>query len=110
MSTLDLLGPCFTLLTANPSWSSAAHATTRRTGCALTPIEILPDGARPPPSRATEYGGPYASATWATEYGAGAAGAVLVRPDGHVAWRTATASDDPEHTLTTALTTILAKP
>ncbi|MET8006947.1 FAD-dependent oxidoreductase [Nonomuraea glycinis] len=124
VSTLDLLGPCFTLLTANPSWSSAAHATTRRTGCALTPIEILPDGGAPAAtsratqedgahaatSRVTEYGGPYASATWATEYGAGAAGAVLVRPDGHVAWRTATASDDPEHTLTTALTTILAKP
>jgi hypothetical protein len=98
VSTLDLLGPRFTLLTASPAWARASPRAARRTGCDLTAVEIRPDG------------GAYASATWAAEYGAGAAGAVLVRPDGHVAWRTTTASDDPERTLTSALTTILAKP
>lgn len=35
-------------------------------------------------------------------------GAVLVRPDGHVAWRTAVAPDDPAATLATVLGKILA--
>ncbi|MGN9788342.1 FAD-dependent monooxygenase [Nonomuraea sp. ZG12] len=96
VSTLDLLGPRFTLMTASPAWARAALPAAHRTGCDLTAVEILPDR------------GTYTSATWAVEYGVGAAGAVLVRPDGHVAWRTPLPSTAPEHDLTTALTTILA--
>lgn len=37
-------------------------------------------------------------------------GAVLVRPDGHVAWRTASCPDDPETELGSALRSVLALP
>jgi hypothetical protein len=37
---------------------------------------------------------------WARLYGVGAAGAVLIRPDGHVAWRAVGAAADPARTLT----------
>jgi 2-polyprenyl-6-methoxyphenol hydroxylase-like FAD-dependent oxidoreductase len=40
-------------------------------------------------------------------YGVADDGAVLVRPDGHVAWRSATASENPEHELATVLAAVL---
>jgi len=40
--------------------------------------------------------------------GMGRRGAVLVRPDGHVAWRVAWCPPDPEVELASALTTLLA--
>jgi putative polyketide hydroxylase len=42
-------------------------------------------------------------------YGTGAEGAVLVRPDGFVAWRAAGAGDDPERVLGDVLGRILAR-
>ncbi|TKK84018.1 2-polyprenyl-6-methoxyphenol hydroxylase [Herbidospora galbida] len=61
VSTLDLLGPAFTLLTAAGSgWAPAP-------GVKVVEID---------------------SAEWAEAYGVGPEGAVLVRPDGHVGWRT----------------------
>nr|WP_062330437.1 FAD-dependent monooxygenase [Herbidospora sakaeratensis] len=61
VSALDLLGPEFTLLTAAGSgWANAP-------GVKVVEID---------------------SAEWAEAYGVGAEGAVLVRPDGHVGWRT----------------------
>jgi putative polyketide hydroxylase len=40
----------------------------------------------------------------------GADGAVLIRPDGYVAWRSPSMTADPMATLRTALAAILAKP
>ena len=37
-------------------------------------------------------------------------GAVLVRPDGYVGWRSASAAADPDGTLTSALSAILIRP
>jgi hypothetical protein len=44
-----------------------------------------------------------------TVYGTGAAGAVLVRPDGHIAWRASGSSDDPEDELSGALGAALGR-
>ncbi|WP_277209523.1 FAD-dependent monooxygenase [Isoptericola croceus] len=66
VSALDLLGPGFTLLTpAGSGW--AEQELTARVPVAA--VEV-------------------ASTAWAEAYGVGTRGAVLVRPDGHVAWRT----------------------
>lgn len=40
-------------------------------------------------------------------FGIGAYGAVLIRPDGHIAWRTAEQSDDPAEDLTQALDQVI---
>ncbi|WP_246238467.1 FAD-dependent monooxygenase [Acrocarpospora corrugata] len=83
VSTLDLLGPSFTLLTAPGSgWARPAAAA----GVQVAEID---------------------SAEWAEQYGVGATGAVLVRPDGHVGWRTQSA-DFAE--LAKALSVILVRP
>jgi putative polyketide hydroxylase len=42
-----------------------------------------------------------------TSYGTGAAGAVLVRPDGFIAWRASASHADPESELAHALGTAL---
>ncbi|WP_341477215.1 hypothetical protein [Frankia canadensis] len=42
---------------------------------------------------------------WPSLYGVAPDGAVLVRPDGHVAWRSRTSSTDPVTDLQTALIT-----
>ena len=44
---------------------------------------------------------------WITAYGIEPDGAVLVRPDGHVAWRSRSGAARPGHALESALRTIL---
>jgi putative polyketide hydroxylase len=46
---------------------------------------------------------------WAQAHGADSDGAVLVRPDGFVAWRARTSGTDPEGTLTDVLDTVLSR-
>lgn len=77
-STLDLVGPGFTLLTRtdSPDWRQEADAVRAVTGIPVA-ARALDDGAR----REAVPG------QWAGLRGtAEADGAVLVRPDGHVAW------------------------
>ncbi|MEU9835651.1 FAD-dependent monooxygenase [Streptosporangium sp. NPDC048047] len=93
ISTLDLLGPRFTLLTpAGSGWLRAAD------GLPVRAVEIA------------ETGGAAAltSPTWAKEYGLGPCGAVLVRPDGHVAWRVRDDAPSPG-ALEAVLATVLAR-
>ena len=47
---------------------------------------------------------------WNTIYGLDENGAVLIRPDGHVAWRSKSASPVPLQALSAAFTQILGKP
>jgi putative polyketide hydroxylase len=47
---------------------------------------------------------------WGELYGASADGAVLVRPDGYVAWRTSAAPADRRSALVNALATLLSRP
>ncbi|WP_195911439.1 FAD-dependent monooxygenase [Streptomyces kaniharaensis] len=75
-STLDLLGNGFTLLTpASTTWQRQT-ATAEAAG--------LPVALRP---LAAGVSSAAHSAQWARLFGDPAAGAVLVRPDGHIAWR-----------------------
>ncbi|HLZ36546.1 MAG TPA: hypothetical protein VKP64_02050, partial [Mycobacteriales bacterium] len=46
----------------------------------------------------------------ADRYGIGAAGAVLVRPDGHAAWRHADRASDPRSVVAAAVATALGRP
>jgi 2-polyprenyl-6-methoxyphenol hydroxylase-like FAD-dependent oxidoreductase len=79
LSTLDLFGSAFTLL-AGPggdAWCTAAAEVEREIGVAVDRYRIGEPGLR-------DLGG------FTEAYGLGEDGAVLVRPDGHVAWRSAT--------------------
>ncbi|SNT28507.1 tetracenomycin A2 monooxygenase-dioxygenase [Asanoa hainanensis] len=89
-STLDLFGREHTLLTAPPGdgWRTAAAAAGPRLGIPLSSHVI-------------------ADPSWPTAYGTGPTGAVLVRPDGHVAWRHPGTGAGSE--LLAALTTAIAR-
>ncbi len=87
-STVDVVGDGFALLTASggQAWIEAAHKL---------------NGALPLKKLAIE------DDSFATAYELEKSGAVLVRPDGHVGWRSRTATHDPSRTLADALATIL---
>ena len=79
LSTLDLFGSAFTLL-AGPgggAWCTVAAEVERELGIPIDRYRIGGPGLR-------DLGG------FTEAYGPGEDGAVLVRPDGHVAWRSAT--------------------
>lgn len=97
VSTLDLLGPGFTLFTGDDgaAWCAAAASaskalavpiTVRRIG---TPLDV--DGA------------------WAAATGLAPEGVLLVRPDGFVAWRAETPPRSPETDLRRTLGQILGR-
>jgi putative polyketide hydroxylase len=78
LSTIDLFGNGFVLLTGSrgKAWSGAAHALA---GEAAPAIKTLTIDDKP----------------WHQAYGVEPTGAVLVRPDGHVGWRSRAAADNP---------------
>ena len=90
-STLDLYGETFVLLTGHngSAWAAAADATGVEIRSYTLGTDInVEDGEQ--------------------AHGIGADGAVLVRPDGFVAWRSETGADDPATVLGDVLRTILA--
>ncbi|MFF8844566.1 FAD-dependent monooxygenase [Streptomyces sp. NPDC015127] len=102
ISTLDLFSRSFTLLAgaeADP-WAVAARAVAGELGLDAEVFRIAPDGELQDP------GG-----TWETTYGVRPSGAVLVRPDGFVAWRSegGATTAGPEAELRAALCTMLAR-
>lgn len=102
-STLDLYGRGFVLLTGErgDAWRPAAHDAAARRGVRLTVHRI---GA-PRTGRATDLCD--VEGRWPGTYGVAATGAVLVRPDGYIAWRAPTGVDDPDRVLDDALSQIL---
>ena len=77
VSTLDLVPPGrYLLLTSSPSWAAAGH----RAAAGPVPLSVVHVG-----HDVTDPEG-----TWAAVSGTGADGAVLIRPDQHVAWRCVT--------------------
>lgn len=84
VSTLDLLGPGFTVLTADERWCDAAKSL-------------------PIPARLVR-GGEWASVTRLAPEGA-----LLVRPDDFVGWRAKELPEDPEIALREALSAILCR-
>jgi putative polyketide hydroxylase len=100
MSTLDLLGHDFTLLTAEDGapWAQAATAASAGLGVPIVVHQIGRGGD------AVDRDGAWAQAT-----GLASGGALLVRPDDFVGWRADQLPADPEHDLRHALSAILAR-
>jgi hypothetical protein len=90
LSTIDVVGNGFALLTAGGGrpWVEAANDLARDYALPLKALSI-DDSA------------------FASTYDLDASGAVLVRPDGHVGWRSRSITRDPSHTLRDAVSIIL---
>jgi len=98
LSSLDLYGRRFVLVADGDGegWARAAGPVARRLGLELDAHRL---GA----------GLADVDGRWRRAHGVGAGGAVLVRPDGFVAWRSHTALADPESALESALTRLLCR-
>jgi putative polyketide hydroxylase len=100
LSTLDLFGTSFVLLAGRTgtAWCQAAAnvAHARR-----LPVHAFTVGAQ---GGLVDPGG-----SWATTYGVEQDGAVLVRPDGHVAWRARSCVTNPAETLLGVLASMLGE-
>jgi 2-polyprenyl-6-methoxyphenol hydroxylase-like FAD-dependent oxidoreductase len=100
-STLDLFGPCFTVL-AGPQgerWRADARETAQRLGVCVDAHVIDAPG-----------GWGDTDVAFGRTFGIDDTGAVLVRPDGHVAFRQPRVTADSDLQLDTALRRILARP
>ena len=93
LSTLDLLGRDFVLLTA-PRGAPWREAAARLPAPRIASI-VIGDDLREQ------------DASWLAAYGLEEDGAVLVRPDGHVAWRSRSGVADPLAALSAAASSIL---
>ena len=93
LSTIDLVGDGFLLLTtkAGQSWREAAQRLGLRTFS-------IGDGELADPE-----------GQWTTSYGLDETGAVLVRPDGYVGWRSPAMTADPAASLGAAMTSIMGR-
>jgi hypothetical protein len=98
VSTLDLFGGGFTLLAApnGEAWSAAARDAAKDLGLALDAFTFGQE-LRDPEDR------------FASTYGLAAGGAVLIRPDGFVAWRSGPSNGNPRETLKHTLTRLLCR-
>jgi putative polyketide hydroxylase len=97
LSTLDLFTGVFTVLAgpAGVGWVAAAKAAAASLGLELNVHRV-----------GFEFDDP--DDRWAAAYGVTASGAVLVRPDGFVAWRAGELPRHPEQDLRSALARVLA--
>jgi hypothetical protein len=93
LSTIDLVGDGFVLLTtkAGQPWREAAQRLGLRT------FGIGDGEVADPEGR------------WTTTYGLDATGAVLVRPDGYVGWRSPAMTADPAASLGAVMTSIMGR-
>ena len=97
-STIDLFGDGFTLLAGakGGAWVDGARRVADGLKVRLDAFAVGGPGMADPEN------------AWPKAYGVEASGAVLVRPDGHVAWRSASMVPEPAATLQRALSGILA--
>ena len=94
VSTIDRVGRRFALLGSGAGWAEAGRA-------AHLPLDVTTVGD------GQEFRDP--GGQWHAAYGIASGGAVLVRPDGHVAWRCAAAVSDPAAALRAALDAVLGQ-
>jgi putative polyketide hydroxylase len=99
ISSLDLIGRDFVLLTG-PEGAPWARAGTTLAYSYGVPLSIYRVGADLLD----------VNRKWSERYGVTAAGAVLLRPDGYIAWRARTAASSPLTTLREALERIMFLP
>ncbi len=100
ISTLDLFDTSFVLL-AGPEcteWRRAAEEVARDIGMPLQAYTVGPGGDLADPA-----------SVWAQTYGVESDGAVLVRPDGYVAWRNRRGARDGKARLAELLRRVLAR-
>jgi putative polyketide hydroxylase len=90
ISTLDLLGPGFTVLTGDERWRAAVTSASAALGISITMHCVVDD-------------------EWAAATGLAPEGALLVRPDDFVGWRADQLPSDPESELHQALSAILSR-
>ncbi len=97
-STLDLFGPGFTVLAGDSGspWVDAAGAAGERLRIPMKGSSI---------GSGCEFQDEHGD--WMRQYGVNPDGGVLVRPDGHVAWRSPNSAPDAVNVLATALGQIL---
>ena len=95
ISTIDLFGRGFVLLAASAgsAWRSAAG----RQGLPRIDVHVIGEDVIDPEQ------------VWMNAYGVREGGAVLVRPDGYVAWRVASLPDDPARALARAFGQLLGR-
>jgi putative polyketide hydroxylase len=100
MSSLDLFDTTFVLLAgpANRGWCRAAQALAGDLGVPLRAHVVGEGGDLDDPARA-----------WAQAYDVEPDGAVLVRPDGYVAWRNRSGSRGAEESFNVGLRRVLAR-
>ncbi|MGW2050986.1 FAD-dependent monooxygenase [Streptomyces sp. NPDC001858] len=99
LSTLDLPGSRFAVLTGpvGDGWYEAAEALAASRSDGLTVYRMGGGGLDVPEGR------------WLALAGTGPEGALLVRPDGFVAWRATTAAEDAKHVLGEVLDRVLGR-
>jgi putative polyketide hydroxylase len=99
VSTIDLIGDGFTLLAGSRGrpWNKAVERIVSDLGIGLKFVIIGDDGLKEPLK------------PWRLAYGIEESGAVLVRPDGYVAWRAHSLNSDPFTTLRSVLDDILGR-
>ncbi|MFJ6215434.1 FAD-dependent oxidoreductase [Streptomyces sp. NPDC092296] len=102
LSTLDLYERSMVLLSGptGRGWHEAGARVAQQTG---VPLDRYLVGDGPDHDLAPERG-----AQWAELHGTAEDGAVLVRPDGFVAWRSVAGAADPDQELTAALRSVLS--
>ena len=99
VSTVELFGSGFVLLAGSDgaTWRDAALAAARELGAPAQAFTVGGGGDLGDPDK-----------RWASVYGVGEDGAVMVRPDGHVGWRSSGAGRDARAETTTVLRRLLA--
>lgn len=100
ISTLDLFGTNFVLFTGSDddNWNNVASAVTARLGIPIDTYRVGPDGDL----QDYDY-------RFETSYGVTSQGAVLVRPDGFIGWRTKEKSSTTEKVLEQVLRKIVCR-
>ncbi|MFI0423493.1 FAD-dependent oxidoreductase [Spongiactinospora sp. 9N601] len=100
ISTIDLFDRSFTLLSAGADgpWGEAAQRIAESTAIPLRHHAITPSAGN---AELWDIDG-----RWPQTYGLGPGGAVLVRPDGYIAWRAPESHPDPHDMLRQVLATL----